>query len=217
MNIRRPNWQWLNSRFVMVSWSVSTLSFVLVSVPIDWFLTDGIFMEFMESFFLDFLDFWTDKPALGYAFTAKSHSESTHRLPTPPDAYGEKNLGRIWCEIEKFMDTDDKAYDGGKPMVFSFADPYASEVNQIEVLKSFVKQFVGNSQTKLPIDLYPLTRLFYTLRKELHARGRADMFVPNEKYCEGFLAKDPYETRSGISCQVILITIFNFLFSTFLH
>lgn len=144
--------------------------------------------------------FQTDKPALGYAYTAKAHSESTHRLPTPPDAYGEKNLGRVWCEIEKFMDTDDKAYDGGKPMVFTFADVFASEANQIDVLKSFMKQFVGSSS--LPIDLYPLTRLFYTLRKELAARGKVQG-VPNEKFCDMFLTNDPYETTANISCSVI--------------
>lgn len=103
------------------------------------------------------------------------------------------------------MDTDDKAYDGGKPMVFTFADVFASEANQIDVLKSFMKQFVGSES--LPIDLYPLTRLFYTLRKELAARGRVDN-VPSEKFCDMFLTNDPYETSGGISCEVNCGSIF---------
>lgn len=140
----------------------------------------------------------TEKVAFGFAYTAKAHSESTHRLPTPPDAYGEKNFNRVWCEIEKFMGTDDKAYDGGKPMVFAFHDAFSSDANQFDVLKSFMKQFVGSKS--LPIDLYPLTRLFYTLRKELAARGSVDA-VPNEKFCEVFLTNDPYETSAGISCD----------------
>lgn len=146
--------------------------------------------------------FRTEKIALGYAYTARAHSESTHRLPLPPDAYGEKNFNRVWYDIQKFMEMDknDKAFDGGKPMVFTFTDSYSSEANQLNVLKSFMKQFVGDEL--LPIDLYPLTRLFYTLRNELAARGRADE-VPNEKYCEIFLEKDPYETLAGISCSVI--------------
>lgn len=141
----------------------------------------------------------TDKPALGYAFTAKSHSETTHRLPVPPDAFGEKNLRRVWCDMEKFIGTDIKDFDGGKLMVFTFADAYSSEANQIEVLKSFMKQFVGSDS--LPIDLYPLTRLFYMLRKELAARHLVDA-VPNERYCDMFLTNDPYETIGGISCDV---------------
>ena len=107
--------------------------------------------------------------------------------------------------MQKFMDKADKAFDGGKPMVFTFTDSYASEANQIDVLKSFMKQFVGDKS--LPIDLYPLTRLFYTLRKELAARGRVDD-VPNEKFCEMFLSNDPYETSAGISCEVISIFFF---------
>lgn len=103
-------------------------------------------------------------------------------------------------EIEKFMDNDDKAFDGGKPMVFTFTDTYASEANQIDVLKSFMKQFALDKPN--PVDLYPLTRLFYALRKELAARGRVDD-VPNERFCDNFLSNDPYETHGGISCEVI--------------
>lgn len=143
-----------------------------------------------------------EKIAFGYAYTAKAHTESTHRLPTVPDAFGEKNLARVWYDIQKFMDMDkdEIAFDGGKPMVFTFYDPFSSEANQIDVLKSFIRQFVGNKS--LPIDLYPLNRLFYTLRKELAARGLVGD-VPNEKFCEVFLTKDPYETLGGISCSVI--------------
>lgn len=125
---------------------------------------------------------------------------------------GEKNFGRVWCEIQKFMGNDDKAFDGGKPIVFTFHDPYSSEESQMDVLKSFLKQFTG-SET-LPIDLYPLTRLFYTLRNELAARGRVDK-VPSEQFCETFLSNDPYETHGGISCKVIWSFFFFFIFQPF--
>lgn len=141
-----------------------------------------------------------------FAWTAKEHSEKTHRLPRPPDAFGEKNFRRVWQEMKIFMEKDGgmQAFDGGKPMVFTFTDSYASEASQIDVLKSFMRQFVGSDS--MPFDLYPLRRLFYALRKELFARGRVDD-VPNEMFCDTFLTNDPYETIGGISCMVISIDL----------
>lgn len=115
------------------------------------------------------------------------------------------------------MGEDDKAFDGGKPMVFTFTDTFACEANQIDVLKSFMKQFVKTES--LPIDLYPLTRLFYALCKELSIRGCVDdvtmgpygpyaIWHCDEKICETFLANDPYEWRAGISCSVGFLPFF---------
>lgn len=104
-------------------------------------------------------------------------------------------------EIKEFMKPNRTAHDGGKPMVFTFTENHLknSDQNQIDVLKSFMKQFVGRET--LPIDLYPLDRLFYTLRKELAARGRVDA-VPSVHICADFLSNDPFEITNGISCNV---------------
>lgn len=149
--------------------------------------------------------FWcVGKVELGFAYTAKAHSDGNHRLPPPPNAFGLDNMGRVLYEIKKFMKDDAKSFDGGAPMVFAYADPYACEDNQLDVLKSFMQQFAQNGDNSGGIDIYPLTRLFYTLKKELAARGRGDD-VPNESFCNVFLSRDPYETIAGISCQVISI------------
>lgn len=100
------------------------------------------------------------------------------------------------------MKEDTKDFDGGNKMVFTYADPYASEESQIDVLKSFMQQFAGGKDVK--VDVYPLTRLFYSLRKELANQGRCDD-IPNENFSNVFLSRDPYETIGGISCQVIEI------------
>lgn len=97
------------------------------------------------------------------------------------------------------MKDDNETFDGGNQMVFTYGDPYASEENQIDVLKSFMGQFAGGKEVKF--DLYPLTRLFYALQKELAARGRCDD-IPNENFSNVFLSRDPYEVIGGISCQV---------------
>lgn len=143
---------------------------------------------------------FVERVELGLAYTAKAHSESTHRLPTPPNAFGENNFGRVLYEIQKFLKDDTETFDGGKQMVFTYADPYASEENQIDVLNSFMDQFSGGKG--VTFDIYPLTRLFYVLQKELAAQGRCDD-IPNENFSNVFLSRDPYEVSGGISCQVI--------------
>lgn len=152
---------------------------------------------------------------MGFAYTAKAHSDGNHRLPPPPNAFGLDNMGRVLYEIKKFMKDDAKSFDGGAPMVFAYADPYACEDNQLDVLKSFMQQFAQNGDNSGGIDIYPLTRLFYTLKKELAARGRGDD-VPNESFCNVFLSRDPYETIAGISCQVISIDSKRFLKPNFI-
>lgn len=157
------------------------------------------------SFFLVLWYSWcAGKVDLGFAYTAKAHSDANHRLPPPPNAFGLDNMGRVLYEIKKFMKDDAKTFDGARPMVFTYADPYASEDSQLDVLKSFMQQFAQNGDNSGDIHIYPLTRLFYALHKELVARGRGDD-IPNESFCNVFLSRDPYETIAGISCQVISI------------
>lgn len=150
---------------------------------------------------LHFLAFFsTEKVELGYAYTAKVHSEETHRLPTPPDAYGEKNFNRVWFNMKKFMLEDGvPTFDGGNQIIFTYNDPYSNEGNQIEILKDFLNQFADDQGHKF--DVYPLTRLFYVLRKKLFALEKCDD-IPNENYTDVFLSRDPYDATSGISCEV---------------
>lgn len=144
---------------------------------------------------------------MGFAYTVKAHSEECHRLPPPPNAYGEKNFERVFYEIRKFMQ-DYRGFDSGNPIVFTYTNPYATEENQIDVLKSMMQQFGGDEDFQL--DFYPLTRLFYKLRREfvsLGVRG-PDFDLPNENYAHAFLSRDPYECTGGISCEVCSVFLF---------
>lgn len=147
---------------------------------------------------------------MGFAYAVKSHSEETHRLPTPPRAHGQTDFDRVLYEIKKFM-RGYPSFDSGNPIVFTYTNPYANEEDQVEVLNSFMQQFGADESFQL--DFYPLTRLFYKLRREvveLGLRGH-DFQVPNENYCHAFLSRDPYESSAGISCEVNSIFLFNFI------
>lgn len=141
-----------------------------------------------------------EKVETGFAYTAKALSEDTHRLPPPPNAFGEKNYQRVMYNMQKFMREDGvPTFDSGNQIVFTYNDPHSSEGNQVEILKDFLGQFAGEQGHN--IDIYPLTRLFYVLRKELAARGKCDD-IPNEGFTNVLLARDPYESSAGISCEV---------------
>lgn len=139
-----------------------------------------------------------ERVELGFAYTAKANSEGTHRLPPPPNAYGEKDFGRILYKINKFL-KDSPAYDDGKHMVFTYSDPYANDDNQVDVIKNFLQQFAGEKEHR--IDVYPMTRLFYVLRNELADRGKCES-IPNENFCNILMSRDSYEASAGISCSV---------------
>lgn len=166
---------------------------------------------FSHSFFLHVFFFlnnfskflFVEKTELGYAYTAKAHSEETHHLPPPPNAFGEKNFNRVLYNITKFMRADGvPVFDRGNPFVFTYNDPLSNEGNQIEVLKDFLNQF---AEPKTPnIDVYPLTRLFFVLRTELAKRGKCES-IPNENFTNVLLSRDPYETTGGISCEVSIV------------
>ncbi|XP_031619145.1 protein maelstrom homolog [Contarinia nasturtii] len=136
---------------------------------------------------------------IGYAYTAKAHSEETHQIPPPPNDFGETNYQRVMFNIKKFMKEDGvQTFDGGNQMIFTYHDPYTNEENQVDVLKDFLKQF-ADEREQHNIDVYPLTRLFYVLRKELAARGKTEA-IPNENFTNILLSRDPYESIGGISC-----------------
>lgn len=164
-----------------------------------WFLNEFFHRKFSKHLHLSS----TGSVEIGYAYTVKAHAEETHRLPTPPNAFGETDYGRVLYNIQKFMKEDGvPTFDGGNQIIFTYNDPYSNDENQVDVLKDFFKQFAGQRGHR--IDIYPLTRLYYALRKELAARGKSDG-IPNENFTNILLSRDPYESIGGISCEVIQI------------
>lgn len=142
---------------------------------------------------------------MGFAYQAKHRSESSHRLPYPPNAMGQKNFFFVHEDIMRFIgeDKDAKKYaiDEGKPMVFTYSEFYASEESQVDVLKSFMQQFSRDGNINL--DIYPLNYLYYALRNQLVEKNLLES-IPNENFVKILLERDPYESQGGISCQVCI-------------
>lgn len=98
---------------------------------------------------------------IGYAWTAKDHSQRIHRLPTPPDACGEKDYDKLYGEIldilgirrNQFFSKDDKE----RPRVFV-------RRQHIKMVESILKQFAGPIDWKKQFDVWEFEHLFYVMK-----------------------------------------------------
>lgn len=136
---------------------------------------------------------------LGYAADARNYSDDTHKLPIPPNAMGETNFNDVFRKIWKLLVADKNRYkfDDGKPFVFTYTGDYMSEEDNILMLKSFMMQL---SNKEAPIDVYPLSRLFYILSTNLFEIDRFQK-IDNISIVHMLLSRDSFEHRSGFSCE----------------
>lgn len=136
---------------------------------------------------------------MGYAADARNYSEQTHKLPIPPNAMGETNFSEVYRKIWKLLVADKNRYkfDDGKPFVFTYTGDCATEEDNVLMLKSFMAQV---SMKESPIDIYPLSRLFFILATNLAEIDRFQK-IDNISIVHMLLSRDSFEHRSGFSCE----------------
>lgn len=112
---------------------------------------------------------------------------------------GETDFEEVFFNIWKLLASDKKrfGFDDGKPFVFTHPDDCTSEENSILMMKSFITQI---SKKDSPIDIYPMSRLFYILATNLTEIDRYQN-IENISIARLLLSRDPYEHRSGFSCD----------------
>lgn len=89
------------------------------------------------------------------------------------------------------------SFDKGKPIVFTMND---DENEQVEMITQFMTE--NSPQRNVSeVDVFPLKRLFFALKKRLAAMGKCQE-LPRESIVDMFFESDPYELNSGISCDV---------------
>lgn len=120
-------------------------------------------------------------------------------MPIPPYAMGESNFQEVFRKIWKRLVVDRSKYqfDDGKPFVFTYTGDGATEEDNILMLKSFMTQL---SNKDSPIDIYPLSRLFFILTTNLFEIDRFQK-IDNISIVHMLLSRDPYEHHSGFSCE----------------
>lgn len=136
---------------------------------------------------------------MGYAADAKNFSDDTHKLPIPPNAIGETDFNAVFRKIWRLLEVESKRFrfDSGKPFVFTYSSDFTNEEENILMLKSFMTQF---SKKESPIDVYPLSRLFFILTTNLFGIDRFQK-IENISIVHMLLCRDSYEHCSGFSCE----------------
>lgn len=99
------------------------------------------------------------KCEIGYAWTAKEHSEKTHRLATPPNADGVQDYDSLYDEILSILGIR-------RDQVFSKDDQQRPRVfvrqQDIKMIKSILKQLAVDWKDQF--DVFEFEYLFYVMK-----------------------------------------------------
>ncbi len=138
----------------------------------------------------------TEKIPLGYQYDAKENSDSSHRLPIPPKAKGERNYQHIFDEIKKFL---------GKPTPIMF-----TARDNIPMIKSFIEQFVGDDESpdNGHFRVYPLHQVFFEIKEEAVRSSVNGVSFKSIHIAEQHLSRDDYAYFTNTACAVRLIKLF---------
>lgn len=129
---------------------------------------------------------------MGFQYTAKSHSDDTHRLPIPPNAKGEKNYQSILKQIHKFMGKNELA-------------PLFTLKENIPMIKSFLHQFCEMSEEESRHRVYPLHELFFVIKEEAAKNSVEGEAFQSIHIPDAHLNRDQYiylrDTACNVSCD----------------
>uniref|UniRef100_T1PAS7 PiRNA pathway germ-plasm component n=1 Tax=Musca domestica TaxID=7370 RepID=T1PAS7_MUSDO len=127
----------------------------------------------------------------GHQYEAQHHSETTHNLPLPPNALGDKNLANIYNEILKFIRDDDS---NSYPPIYTHRDC----IHIVESVLEFLKADIGANNTELKV--YPIQYLLYIMKEATCEAGELEK--PKSFYItDAYFERDFFEFQIGIGCQ----------------
>uniref|UniRef100_A0A1A9X579 HMG box domain-containing protein n=1 Tax=Glossina brevipalpis TaxID=37001 RepID=A0A1A9X579_9MUSC len=125
----------------------------------------------------------------GRQYEAQHHSETTHNLPLPPDAMGDKNLGKIYNSMLKFVRTADNY-----PPLYTLQESIKVVVSVLDFLKSDL------DATNIHLNIYPIQYLFYVMKESTCEQGELDK-PKSFHITDAYFERDYFEYQSGIACQ----------------
>lgn len=128
---------------------------------------------------------------MGLAYTAKQHSDDTHKLKPPPYAMGEKNYETIFEEIRNFINPNNEA---DFPALYTLQE-------HIPWVTSILKQFAievchYEDEAEEMFTIFSISELFYLLNK-----NTAKVPFNSNHIAKAMIDKDPYEYRPGLACE----------------
>ncbi|XP_020816003.1 protein maelstrom [Drosophila serrata] len=130
----------------------------------------------------------------GQASDAQHHSTTTHGLPLPPKALGERNMAKLYSQIVEYL----TKCHGNKPLIVFTPTEMMSSV------KSCIRFLACESEKQSGLDeilVYDIQYLFFVLKKEvLNIAGLQDDKI-NIFATDSLFLRDFFEFTPEIACQ----------------
>ena len=128
----------------------------------------------------------------GHEYEARHLSDTTHKLPLPPNAKGDTNLGRIYNDVLQFIRNKES----------NEIPPVYTNLQSIPIVDSvleFLRADVGAETA--PLQVYSIQYLFYLMKEATCEMG--DLDKPKSHYItDAYFERDFFEYQTGIACDV---------------
>ncbi|XP_039961078.1 protein maelstrom 1 [Bactrocera tryoni] len=126
----------------------------------------------------------------GLQYEAQHHSENTHKLPLPPNAKGERDLGLVYNNILDFIRDPET---GEYPPIYTHRDSIPVVKSVLEFLKSDV------SARDVVFDTYSIQYLLYILKDTVMQLNGSDKQI-SSYITDADFERDFFEYQTGIAC-----------------
>lgn len=202
-----------NTKFVFVAFNYFTKALTTdVYVPAEFSASEYSFNEGIMSVYSTLID--PGQIIFGQGSDAQHHSSTTHNLPLPPNALGEKNMGKLYSNILEYLSKIQEGKDSNKPLVVF------TKTDMVPVVKSCFRYLAceshdGSYDIGDQIQVLDIQYLLFILKKEvLDIAGVSDDKI-NLYVTDAYFLKDFFEFTPEIACQVsytiYIKTLINFL------
>lgn len=132
---------------------------------------------------------------MGYNFTAIELSETTHQLPLPPNAKGQRDYAAIQQQITKFIGNAQTSKQGFIPL-FTLA------VN-VPMIESICEVFVGSDPNYHRYKVLPIDQLLFNLKARTERKSGPEVTqFRNIDDATSELNREKYKFMSAIACEV---------------
>ncbi|EDV52785.1 protein maelstrom [Drosophila erecta] len=183
-----------NAKFVFATFNYFTKALTTdVYVPAEFAACEYSLKEGIRSIYSSMID--PGQIIFGQGSDALHHSSTTHDLPLPPNALGEKNMAKLYRNIIDYLT---KCQGGDKPLiVFTPAE-------NIAMVKSCFRYLECEDDSKdggRTIQVFDIEYLLFILKKEVMDVADLNDEKINKFVTDAFFKKDFFEFTAGIACQ----------------
>ncbi|XP_016959605.1 protein maelstrom [Drosophila biarmipes] len=183
-----------NAKFIFAAFNFFTKALTTdVYVPAEFAACEYSLKEGIRSIYSTMID--PGQIIFGQSSDAQQHSATTHNLPLPPNALGERNMAKLHRNIVDYL----KKCQGDKPLIVF------THVDDISMVKSCFRYLACEDEDdevgRQKIEVFDILYLMFILKKEV--MDVADLHDENvtQYVTDAFFNREFFEFTSQIACQ----------------